>query len=184
MPSKSHSTIVEAEKMRSCQIWSKCDKSLSHKDLISHQKSPGLLLGLLSKPDGINNHHWQVGLEQFVTNVIQQVGRDEYSPFAFFFNSYHSLILNPLRRPDKLFLLLQSTFWVGPLNHTFCLSCFLSLFFVLNSVMTPPKHMSNWHPCNISSLSSLLLEASAQKAPAQGPPLLWSKQTVHTFFLL
>ena len=45
---------------------------------------PGLLLGLLSKPDGVNYHHWQVGLEQFVTNVIQQVSRHEYSPLAFF----------------------------------------------------------------------------------------------------
>ena len=59
------------------------------------------------------------------------------------FNSYYSLILNPLRRPDKLFLLLQSTVWVGPGNHTFCLSSFLSLLFVLNSVMTPPLYQVN-----------------------------------------
>ena len=124
-------------------------------------KPPRLLLGLLSKPNGVNNHHWKVGLHQFVTNVIQQVSRDEDSSFAFFwggyshvivekvkgksqtFNSYYRLILNSLRRPDKLFLLFQSTVRIGPGNHTFRLSSFLSLLFVLNSVMTPPLYQVN-----------------------------------------
>ena len=35
--------LLEAEKMSSCQIRSKCDKSLSHKDLISHQKPDNII---------------------------------------------------------------------------------------------------------------------------------------------
>ena len=106
------------------------------------------------------------------------------------FNSYSRLILDPLRRPDKLLLLLQRTLRVSPGNHTFGLSSFLPLLFILKSVMAPPlqqvefkkgfpiqefrkdlpKHLPYWHSRNISRLSSPLLKASSQKAPAQGPP--------------
>ena len=54
------------------------------------------------------------------------------------FNSYSRLILDPLRRPDKLLLLLQRTLRVSPGNHTFGLSSFLPLLFILKSVMAPP----------------------------------------------
>ena len=86
------------------------------------------------------------------------------------FNSYSRLILDPLRRPDKLLLLLQRTLRVSPGNHTFGLSSFLPLLFILKSVMAPPLQQVEFKkgfPIQERPTKTFALLALAQRQPPE-----------------
>ena len=140
--------VIVTEEVRGRQVRPQHLQPLPLEHLAAHQGLMQPFVRLLPEPDGVQEGHEKVGAGDLVPHPVEKVRSVEIAAGGrFSLQGYSSLVLDPLRTPDELLLLLDRPLGVGPCYEPLAVGRPPPVLLLIQGVVTPPEPSTpGWDP--------------------------------------